>query len=89
MGEKDPYPSLLRIDWAYNNYDMIERKKESMTFKSDDMKVVKPLDSYLGPCYIEPSEENMEHDVLDHLYIVTKGNHAYYINPIANGSISW
>jgi hypothetical protein len=26
---------------------------------------------------------------LDHLYIVTKGNHAYYINPIANGSISW
>jgi hypothetical protein len=31
----------------------------------------------------------MEPDVLDHLYIVTKGNHADYINPTMDGSISW
>jgi hypothetical protein len=44
MGEKDPYPSLLGIDWAYDNYVVIDLKKESMTFEVDGMKVVQPLD---------------------------------------------
>jgi hypothetical protein len=35
MGEKDPYPTLLGIDWAYENYVVIDLKKETMTFESD------------------------------------------------------
>ena len=31
----------------------------------------------------------MEPNVLDHLYPMTKGNRANYINPIADGSINW
>jgi hypothetical protein len=49
MGDKDPYPSFLGIDWAYDNYVIIVPKKESMTFKVDGMKLVQPLDLYLGP----------------------------------------
>jgi hypothetical protein len=49
MGEKDPYPSFLGIDWEYNNYVVINLKKESMTFEVDGLKVVQPLDPYLGP----------------------------------------
>jgi len=60
-----------------------------MTFKVDGMKVVKPLDSFLGPQCTEPSKDNMEPDLLDHLYIVTKGNCTYYLNPTMDGSINW
>jgi hypothetical protein len=32
MGEKDPYPSLLGIDWAYENFTVIYLEKEITTF---------------------------------------------------------
>jgi hypothetical protein len=35
MGDKDPYPTLLGIDWAYENYVMIDLKKDTMTFEAD------------------------------------------------------
>jgi hypothetical protein len=39
MGEKDPYPSLLEIEWAYENYVFIDIKREIMTFEVDGTKV--------------------------------------------------
>jgi hypothetical protein len=73
MGEKDPYPALLGIDWAYKNYVVIDIKKETMTFESDGMKVTQPLDPYQGPRYTEPTDDNMEVDVIDQLYALTIG----------------
>jgi hypothetical protein len=46
IGEKDPYLALLGIDWAYENYVVIDIKKELMTFEADGMKVTQPLDPY-------------------------------------------
>ena len=40
MGDNDPYPTLLGIDWAYDNYVVIDLKKETMTFEDDGIKVV-------------------------------------------------
>jgi hypothetical protein len=40
MGDKDPYPTLLGIDWAYDNYAVIDLKKDTMTFEADGIKVV-------------------------------------------------
>jgi hypothetical protein len=40
MGEKDPYPNLLGIIWAYENYIVIDLNKEIMTFDVDGMKVI-------------------------------------------------
>jgi len=54
MGDKYSYPTLLGIDWAYKNYVVINLEKESMTFEVDGMKVVQPLDPYLGPRYTKP-----------------------------------
>jgi len=28
MGEKDPYPSLLGVDWVYENYVVIDIKRK-------------------------------------------------------------
>jgi hypothetical protein len=35
MGDKDPYPKLLGIDWAYENYAVIDLKKDTMKFEVD------------------------------------------------------
>jgi hypothetical protein len=51
MGDKDPDPALLGIDWAYDNYRVIELKKYTMTFDVVVIKVVQPLDPYVGPRY--------------------------------------
>ena len=49
IGEKDPYPTLMGIDWAYENYIFIDLKKEIMTFEVVGMKLTQSLDPYQGP----------------------------------------
>jgi hypothetical protein len=49
MGDKEPYPTLLGIDWAYENYAVIDLKKDTMTFEVDEIKLFRPLDAYVGP----------------------------------------
>jgi hypothetical protein len=72
MGDKDPYPSLLGIDWAYENYAIINLKRNIMTFEADGINLVQPLDPYLGPRYTEPVENNMELYALDQLCTIQK-----------------
>jgi hypothetical protein len=67
MGDKDPYLALLGINWAYDSYAVIDLKKDTMTFEADGIKVVQPLDPYVGPRYTEPIESNMEGEDLDQL----------------------
>jgi hypothetical protein len=89
MGDKDPYPKLPGIDWAYDNYVVLNLNKDTMTFEVDGIKVVQPLDPYVSPRYMEPTNNNMEGEYLDHLYVVTSGMREDYINPIVDGSVSW
>jgi hypothetical protein len=89
MGDKDPYPSLLSIDWDFENYAMIDLKKHTMMFEADGIKVVQPLDSYVGPRYTELMNKHMEGEDLDQLYTVIAGMREYYINPNAEGSVIW
>jgi hypothetical protein len=89
MGDKDPYPTLLGIYWAYDNYSVIDLKKDTMTFEEDEIKVVEPLDLYVGPRYTETTENNMEGEDLDQLYTVTTGTRKDYINPTTDGSVIW
>jgi hypothetical protein len=89
MGDKDPYPTVLGIDWAYDNYAVIDLKKDIRTFEVEGIKLVQPSDPYVGPRYTEPTDNNMEGENLDQLYIVTVGMREYYINPIVDESVSW
>ena len=65
MGDKDPYHVLLGIDWAYENDSVINLKKDTMTFEAEGIKVVYPLDPYVGPRYTEPTDNNMEGEDLE------------------------
>jgi hypothetical protein len=89
MGDTDPYLALLGIDWAYDNYAVINLKKDTMNFEAEGIKVVQPLDPYVGPKYTEPTDNNMEGEDLDQLYTVTTGTRNDYINPTSDGSVSW
>jgi hypothetical protein len=90
IGDKDPYPALLEIDWAYKNFYIIDLKRDTMMFEAYGIKVVQPLDPCLGhPRYIEPVDHNMESDALNQLYTIIVGTRPDYINPTANGSLSW
>ena len=53
MGDKDPYPALLEIDWAFENYGIIDLKNELIIFEYGEVKVTQPLDPYQGPRYTE------------------------------------
>jgi len=89
MLDKDPYPTLLGIDWSYDNYAVIDLNKDTMTYKEDGINVFQPLAPYVGPKYEDLTYNNMEGKDLDHLYTVTTGTRDNYINPIVDGSISW
>jgi hypothetical protein len=60
-----------------------------MTFESDGMKVTQPLEPYQCPQYSETVDDNMDTNLLDHLYTPNIGKQVGYINPIAYVSISW
>jgi hypothetical protein len=89
MGDKDPYPALLGIYWAYENYVFIDLKRDTMMFEADGVKLVQPLDPYMGPGYIELVDNNMESEVLIQLYTITIVIGSDYINPTIDGVVSW
>jgi hypothetical protein len=46
-----PYAMLLGIDWDFNNSTIVDLKKRRMTFESNGLKVIAPLDSNEGHKY--------------------------------------
>jgi hypothetical protein len=58
MDESDPYPALLGIDWAFDNNVVLNLKKRQMSFETDTLCVVAPLDPYEGDWYNEPVDED-------------------------------
>jgi hypothetical protein len=49
-----PYPTLLGLDWDFDNQDIINLKIGSMIFESREYKVIAPLYPSEGGKYIEP-----------------------------------
>jgi len=73
MGDRDPYPKLLGIDWAYENYTVIDIKKELEILEVDRLRVIQPLDPYQGPRFTEPVDDVDKPGALDQLHILTAG----------------
>lgn len=73
MGDNiNPYPMLLRVDWAININGIINFKKWTMSFRRKVLLVVVPLDPIEGPCYTKPVCDYEESDDdLDHIYKIT------------------
>jgi hypothetical protein len=65
MGDEDPYRTFLGIDWGYDNYVIIDLNMDTMTFEVDRVKVIHPLDPYMGDKYTNPVDNNMEVEVIE------------------------
>jgi hypothetical protein len=55
MDNTTPYPSLLGLDWAFDNQDIINLKTRKMIFESREYRVIAPLDPPEGGRYVEPT----------------------------------
>jgi hypothetical protein len=83
-----PYPVLLGIDWAFNNSIVVDLKKICMNFEGHDMRVITPLDPDEGQRYTEPIREEDCAYALENIYKLT-ARLQDYINPTADGNLSW
>ena len=67
---------------------VIDLKKIQMTFEDKQIRVIAPLDPFQGPRYIEPIRAEEEVRNMGSFYQMT-ANQSDYINPTAEGNISW
>jgi hypothetical protein len=88
MDESDPYLALLGIDWAFNINVVLNLKKNKMSFETDMLHMVSPLDPYEDDRYNELVDEDVEISVIENIYRIT-GYREEYINPTLDGELSW
>jgi hypothetical protein len=50
-----PYPTLLVLDWAFDNQNIINLNTRKMIFESGEYRVIAPLDPLEGGRYVEPT----------------------------------
>jgi hypothetical protein len=54
---KTHYPTLLGLDWAFDNQAIINLKTRKMNFESGKYRVIAPLDPSEGESFTEPPRE--------------------------------
>jgi hypothetical protein len=55
-----PYPSLLGMDWEFDDQTIINLKTRKMTFESGEYRVIAPLDPSKGEMFVEPTCLDLE-----------------------------
>jgi hypothetical protein len=82
-----PYPTLLGIDWSFNNSTVVDLNKRHMIFERDGLRVIAPLDLDEDQWYTEPIREENHAYALKNIYKLT-ARQQDYINPTSNGNLS-
>jgi len=83
-----PYPTLLRLEWDFENLSMVNLKKRQLVLEQGDLRVIAPLDPKDGKRYVETIKGGMEIERIDIIYKATAHTEDY-INPTTNGVLSW
>jgi hypothetical protein len=81
-----PYPTLLGLDWEFDNQAIINLKMRKMTFELGEYRVISPLDPSEGERFVEPTCLDLEE--INQLYRTTT-QEEYYANPTEDGVFSW
>jgi hypothetical protein len=55
-----PYPTLLGLDWAFENQAIINLKTKNMTFELGEYRVIAPLDPSEDEIFVEPTCLDLE-----------------------------
>jgi hypothetical protein len=67
VDDNQPYPTLMGLEWDFDNQVIINLKRREMIFEVGDLKVMTPLDPSKGMRYIEPTRGND----IDNIYNMT------------------
>jgi hypothetical protein len=84
MDDSQPYPTLMGLEWGFDNKTIINMKRREMIFEVEDLQVTTPLDLTKGKRFIEPTRGNK----IDNLYNMT-AQMDVYVNLIEDGALSW
>jgi hypothetical protein len=76
-----PYPTLLGLDWSFDNEGITNLKTRKMTFELGVYRVIEPLDPSEGESFVEPTCLDLEE--INQLYRTT-AREQDYINPTAD-----
>jgi hypothetical protein len=71
VNEYIPFPTLLGIDWAFDNQAIINLKTRKMIFEVGNFRVVAPLDPSNCERYVEPVTDSVLEDDVNELYRTT------------------
>jgi hypothetical protein len=83
-----PYPTLLGIDWDFNNSTVVDLKKRRMMFERYGLRVIAPLYPDEGQRYTEPIREEYHVYELENIYKLI-ARQQDYINPMTDGNLIW
>jgi hypothetical protein len=86
VDDTTPYPTLLGLDWAFDNQAIINLKTQKMTFELGEYRVIAPLDPSKWEGFVEPTCLDLEE--INQLYKTTVHDEDY-LNPTADGILSW
>jgi hypothetical protein len=81
-----PYPTLLGLDWDFENQAIINLNTRKISFESGEYRVIAPLDPSEGERFAEPACLDLEE--INQLYRTTT-QEEYYVSPNAYGVHSW
>jgi hypothetical protein len=84
VDDNQPYPTLMGLEWDFDNQEIINLKRREMIFEVGDLKVTAPLDPSEGKRYTEPTRGND----IDKLYNLT-AHMEDYVDPTMDGALSW
>jgi hypothetical protein len=55
MDDIQPYPTLMGLEWAFDNHEIINMKRRENIFEVKELKVTTPLELVEGKRYIDSS----------------------------------
>lgn len=88
VDESNPYPTLLGLDWEFDNMAIINLKKRKMIFEINNMRVIVPLDPSEGVRYTKSVREEYNTDDIDNIYQIIEKEEEW-INPTVDGKLTW
>jgi len=71
LDDSDPYPTLLGLDWEFDNMAIINLKKRKIIFESNNMRVMVPLYPSEGERYTESVREEYNVNDINNIYQIT------------------
>ena len=65
VDDRNPYPTLLGIDWEIYNQTVINFMKRILSFEYSEIRVVAPIDPLEGKRYVKPVHSKGKYSYMD------------------------